>query len=170
MNTIATPLYQLVNYQRELAVLADSGDVPPEQIADTLNALEGDINEKAVNVAAFTRNLEATADAVRDAAKAMLARADRIEKRAESIRAYLLFNMQAAGISKVESPWFTLAVRKNPPAVIVEDEAEIPPEFMVTPEPPPPRPDKTAIKRALQAGTNVPGAHLFQNERLEIRE
>jgi hypothetical protein len=168
--SLATPLDELVRYQHELATLAESGDIPAEQIADTLEALEGDLQEKAVNVAAFTRNLDATASAVREAAKAMLARAERIEKRAESIRAYLLFNMQASGITKVESPWFTLAIRKNPPSVVVDDDAQIPPEFIVQPPPPAPRPDKAAIGRALKAGTVVPGCHLFQNERLEIKE
>jgi hypothetical protein len=169
MNTIATPLYQLVRFQHELEELADSGEIAPEQIADTLNALEGDINEKAVNVAMFSKNLEATAETVREAAKAMLARADRIDKRAESIRAYLLFNMQAAGISKVESPWFTLAVRKNPPAVVIDDESLIPSDYYVSPAPPVPKLDKAAVKRAIQAGTDVPGAHLFASERLEIK-
>lgn len=167
--TISTPLYELVRYQHELEVLADSGEVPAEQIADTLEALDGDIRDKAVNVAAFTKNLEATAEAVREAAKAMLARADRIEKRAESIRAYLLFNMQASGVSKIECPWFTLTVRKNPPSVIIDDEAQIPSDYYVPPPPPIPKLDKTAVKRAIQAGVEVPGARLFQNERLEIK-
>jgi hypothetical protein len=35
---------------------------------------------------------------------------------------------------------------------------------------PEPRPDKVKIKAALKAGEDVPGAHLFQNERLEIKE
>lgn len=168
--TILTPLYELTNYRQQLERLADSGEVPPEEIADTLNALEGDIHEKAVQVAAFARNLEATADAVREAAKAMLARADRIEKRAEGVRNYLLFQMQANGISKVECPYFTLAVRKNPPAVVIDDEAQIPAEFIVTPPPPAPRPDKAAIARAMKSGTDVPGCHLIQNERLDIKE
>lgn len=170
MSTITTPLYELVKYQHELELLADSGEVPPEQIADTLAALDGDIREKAVQVAAFTQNMEATATAVREAAKAMLARADRIEKRADSIRQYLLFQMQAAEISKIESPWFTLSVRKNPPAVVIDDDRALPPEFIVQPPPPAPRPDREAIKRALRAGDEVPGARLVQGERIEIRE
>lgn len=169
MTQITTPLYELVRYQHELATLADSGEIPPEQIADTLESLDGDIRDKAVQVAAFTQNLEATAEAVRQAAKAMLSRADRIEKRAESVRAYLLFQMQAAGITKVECPWFTLAIRKNPPAVVVDDEAQVPEEFIVQPPPPAPRPDKDAIKRALKSGQEVPGCRLIQGERLEVK-
>jgi Siphovirus Gp157 len=170
VNTIATPLYQLVQFQHELEVLSDSGEIPPEQIAETLDALQGDIRDKAISVAQFTKNLDATADAVREAGKAMLARAERIEKRAESVRAYLTFQMQAAGISKIECPFFTLALRKNPPAVVIDDEAQIPSNYYVPPPPPVPKLDKVALKRAIQAGTDVPGVHLLQSERLEIRE
>ena len=169
MSTVSTPLYALTRYQHELELLADSGEVPPEQIAETLDALDGDIKDKAIQVAAFSQNLEATAQAVREAAKAMLARADRIERRAESVRQYLLFNLQATGITKVECPWFTLSVRRNPPAVVVDSEADIPLEYFVEPLPPPPRLDKEAVKRAIRDGKDVPGAHLFQSERLEIR-
>ena len=163
-------LFELVAYRRELEALADSGEIPPEQIADTLAALEGDIESKAIAVAQFARNLEASGAAIREAAKAMLTRADRIEKRAESLRQYLLFQMQAAGITRVECPWFTLAIRRNPPSVVVDDEAAVPQEFRVQPEPPPPRLDRTAIARALKSGADVPGARLVQSERLEVRE
>lgn len=170
MSTILTPLYELTNYRRQLERLADAGEVPPEEIADTLEALEGEINEKAVQVAAFTRNLEATAQAVREAGKAMLARAERIEKRAEGVRNYLLFQMQANSITKIECPYFTLAVRKNPPSVVIDDEAQVPADYLVTPPAPPPRPDKAAIGRALKAGADVAGCRLTQSERLDIKE
>ena len=45
---------------------------------------------------------------------------------AKGIRDYLLNNMQACGISKIESPWFVLSVKQNPPAVVIDDEASIP--------------------------------------------
>jgi hypothetical protein len=168
---VTTPLYELVKYQHELERLADSGEIPPDEIADTLTLLEGDIRDKAVQVAAFTRNLDVSAAAIREAGKAMLARADRVERRAEGVRNYLLFQMQAAGITKIECPWFTLTIRKNPPAVMIDDESKIPTEFMSPPPPPPPpKPNKPLIARILKTGDDVPGAHLVQSERLEIRE
>ena len=170
MNTLATPLYEMVRYRSELERLADSGEVPPEEIADTLEALEGDVRDKAVAVAAFTRNLDSSAEAIREAGLAMLARADRLERRADSVRNYLLFQMQCAQITKIESPWFVVSVRKNPPSVVIEDEILIPAELMVTPDPPPKRPNKMAIGNKLKAGEEVPGARLMQTERLEIRE
>jgi hypothetical protein len=167
---MTAPLYELVRYRDELERLADSGELPAEQLRDTLDALEGDIREKAIAVAAFTRNLDSSATAIRAAGLAMLARAERLERRADGVRNYLLFHCQAAGITKIEAPWFTLAVRKNPPAVVIDNERELPAEFMVQPPAPPPRPDKTAIKAAIKAGADVPGAHLSESDRLEIRE
>ena len=151
----APPLYELVRYKAELERLADEGD---EHVKDTLDLLEGDIRDKAINVGAFTRNIETAASAIREAGRAMLARADRLDRRADSIRNYLLFQCQAAGITKIEAPWFVLSVRKNPPAVVIDDEAQLPPEYVVQPPAPPPRPDKVAIGTDLKAGLAVPGA------------
>ena len=165
-----THLYEIVQHRAEFERLAEQGDLDPQLIVDTLESLDGELNDKAVAVAQFSRNIEATAAAVREAGKAMLDRAARLEKRAESIRNYLLFQMEFAQVSKIECPWFTIAIRKNPPAVIIDDEAAVPDQFKVTPEPPAPRPDKALIRDALKAGEDVPGARLVQSERLEIKE
>src|SRR5260364_273407 len=76
---------------------------------------------------------------------------------------------QHAGLQKVECPYFNIAIRTNPPAVQIEDVRQIPAQFMRQPEPPPPAPDKKAIKEALEAGTDVPGARLVRNQSLRIQ-
>jgi len=79
--------------------------------------------------------------------------------------------MERAGFEKIECPLFKLSIRKNPPSVEILDQLSLPPEFMRTPEPKPPvpAPDKAAIKAALQAGKDVPGARLAQGTRLEVK-
>jgi hypothetical protein len=166
---VSLPLYQLTHQLRELNELADSDEFPAETLRDTLDAVTGEIEVKARSIGLLTRNIEATAAMIRDAAKAMLTRADRLEKRAESIKAYLLFNMEASGITRIECPEFVIAVRKNPPSVVVDDEQAVPPEYFVEPPAPPPRLDKDAVKRAIRDGKDVPGVRLFQSERLEIK-
>jgi hypothetical protein len=162
-------LYEIANQFRELESLADSGDLPPEVIRDTLEGLQGDMQQKGVAVAQFIRNLDVNADVIDEAAKAMQQRANRLRKRAESVKAYLLFNMQATGITKIEAPEFVIALRNNPEAVEIAEGAQIPDELMVRPEPPPPRPDKVKIKAALKAGQNVDGCRLVAGQRVEIR-
>lgn len=163
-------LYEIVRHRAEFERLAESGEVDAQTVMDTLESLDGELNEKAVAIAQFSRNIDATAQAVRDAGKAMLERAARLEKRAESIRQYMLFQLQHAQVSKIECPWFTIAIKRNPPAVIIDDEKALPAEYLTQPEPPAPRPDKTKIKDAIKAGTDVPGARLVQTDRLDVRE
>ena len=100
----ALTLYQIAGQYRELETLSVSDDLPPDVIRDTLEGLTGDLEVKATNVAYFTRNLEATADMIEEAARAMQDRAKRLRKRADSVRQYLLYNMQVAGIRKIEAP------------------------------------------------------------------
>ena len=163
-------LYEIVAHRAEFERLAEQGDLDPQLIMDTLESLDGELNDKAVAIGQFTRNLDATAQAVREAGKAMLDRAARLEKRAESIRSYMLYQLQFAGVSKIECPWFVIQVKHNPPSVVIDDEAAIPAAYKVQPEPPAPRPDKKAIAAALKAGEDVPGARLVQSDRLEIKE
>lgn len=163
------PLYQLVDQYRHLQVLEDP-ELPEEAVRDTLEGLEGEITVKAANVARFIANQESFAEAVEEAAKAMSERAKRLQRRAENIRQYLLVQMQAAGLERIECPEFTVAVRKNPPSVVVDSVGELPSEYFAPPPPPPePRPDKKAIAAALKAGAAVPGARLEQSVRLDIR-
>jgi len=164
-----TALYQLTDQYRLAAERLADLDLPDEVIADTLEGMAGELEVKATNVAAFARNLETTAAAIKDAEASMAARRKALERRAESLRHYLLHNMQRAGIKRIDSPHFTLSVKDNPPAVDVFDVFQLPAEFMRQPEPPPPAPDKPAIKEALKAGVDVPGARLTQSQRLEVK-
>lgn len=161
-------LYSLSAQYKQLAALEDE-DIPEEVIRDTLEALTGDLQDKAVNVAKFMRNLDVFADDIDEAAKAMKDRAARIRKKSESMRSYLLHNMQACEISKIESPYFTLAVRKNPASVVVFDEAQVPAGYMVQKPAPPPQLDKKAVADDLKAGKDVPGCRLEQGVRLEVK-
>lgn len=163
-------LYEIARNKAELERLMEYGDLDPQAIIDTLEAVEGELNEKAVNVAKVARNIDAAAAAVRQAGKDMLDRAARMEKRAESIRQYLLMNMLFSGITKIECPQFVIAVKHNPPAVVIDDEKFIPAEYLTQPEPPAPRPDKMKIRDALKAGEDVPGCRLVASDRVEIRE
>lgn len=161
-------LYEIANEYRDgLEKLGDL-DLPAEAVADTLAALQGTLELKAKNVAAFVQNLEALAASIKEAESKMAHRRKVLENRANSIRQYIKDCMESAGVSKIECPYFKLQIKKSPPSVIIEDEAQLPPEFLRVPELPPPAPDKKAIAEKLKAGDTVPGARLQQGTRLDI--
>lgn len=165
-------LYQIAGEYRQAADTLAELDLDEQTIADTLESINGDLTTKSQNVAFVIRNLEAAAEQIGVAIEAMKARAEALEKRAERIREYLLQNMLMAGVQKIECPYFKLAVRDNPPKVIVDDEKQIPMHYMTDPAPPPPpppKPDKKLIAQALKDGADVPGCRLESGKRIEIK-
>jgi hypothetical protein len=162
-------LYQIsANYLQALDFLTDPEmDLPAEAINDTLEALTGELEDKAVNVAKFLRNMEAAAEAIKQAEDAMAKRRKALESRVKWIKDYLKCGMEQTGITKIECPYFKLAIQNNPAAVNVLDESLIPDQFkeqvIVW------KIDKTAIKEAIKSGVAVPGAELVSGTRLAIK-
>jgi hypothetical protein len=163
-----TALYELAAQYRSAADQLSDLDLPPEVVADTLESLSGELEEKAQSVAYMIRNLEVTADAIKAFEVAQAERRKAIERRAESLREYIKRSMEACGITKIEGPGITLSFRKSS-AVVIDEPALIPAEFMRQPEPPPPAPDKKSIGDALKAGKEVAGAHVEHRQSLQIK-
>lgn len=164
-----TALYVLADeYVAAAQTLADL-EMDDQTVHDTLEGISGALEAKASHVAMFARNLETLAISIQEAERQMAARRKAIENRANRIREYLKMNMQRTGIHRIESPYFTIAIRENPGAVVIDAESQIPEEFMRVPTPPPPAPDKKAIAAAIKIGKEVPGCHIERTQRLEIK-
>lgn len=161
-------LFEITEQYKALIALEDNDEVTPEFIADTLEGLEGDFEEKAVAVAKFILSLEANADAIMAAIDAMELRAARIQKRATSVKHYLLLQMQIVQTKKIQAPEFVISRRASPPAVYVGDEAMVPAEFWRQPPAPPPQIDKAGLKKALDAGREIVGCFIESGEHLRI--
>ncbi|MEQ1580886.1 MAG: siphovirus Gp157 family protein [Steroidobacteraceae bacterium] len=161
-------LYEISERYRELQMLAESDELPPEVIRDTLEGIEGDWQEKAGTVAAYIQNIEVIAEAKKAASKAIAERARMLEKRAESLRQYLLLQFQFMGKTRAECGAFTLILKNNPQSVVIDDETALPAAYMVQPPAPPPKPDKKAIGQAIKLGVEVPGCHAEVSQRVDI--
>jgi hypothetical protein len=161
-------LFEITSQMRALELLEDSGEIPPEVIHDTLQGLQGDFETKAVAVAKFILSMEATSADIEEASKAMKLRADRLKKRAESIKHYLLLQLQITGQKKIETPEVVIRRQNNPPSVFIADEKTVPEQFWVQPEPPPKRIDKDALKKAIQGGATFDGCFVEQGEHVRI--
>ena len=165
-------LFRLAEQHRELEALGTDEELDEtglQAIRDTLDGLTGDIEVKAASVAAVYLNMQAWAKAAQEASKALKERAARIEKRADALKEYMQMALETAGLTKIEGPEFTVSIRKNPPSVKIDPEADLGDEWMVFPEPPPPTPDKRKIGQALKDGAQIKGCSLVQTTRLDIR-
>lgn len=162
-------LYQLAQQYRELAErLADTQE-DPQAVLDTLEGELWPIEVKTRALSYVLANLNYLVEAGRDAERQVAALRKARERRIERLKDYLQTCMEVAGITKVECPEFQAAIRKNPPKVVIDDEALVPHPYWRQPEPEPPVLDKERIKEDIKAGLDVPGAHLEQTTRLEVK-
>ena len=167
MNPVFEAFELAAQYRRLAEALAEQHD-DPRVIADTLEAESGPLDEKLENLAKMVRNLEAADSGVLRTMEDLAARHASLQRAIERGRQLILDLMQTAQRERVTTALFSLAVKKNPPAVVVDCEGELPAEYMIQHEPPPPTPNKKAIAAAIKHGTQVPGAHCEQGVRLDI--
>lgn len=164
-----TSLYNIAaEFRQQLAALADL-DMPPEAVADTVEGMSGELEQKLRAVIAYSLELDIQAAGAAEAAKRMADRAKSLQGRVDWLRTYALQAMQGTGIAEVATDEFAAKVAKKPASVNITDAALIPAAFMRTPEPPLPAPDKKAIADVLKTGAAVPGAELVQGFRLAIK-
>jgi hypothetical protein len=162
-------LFEIAAGYRSMAERLADLDLDDQTIADTLEAEGGELVTKGTNVAFVCRNLEATAAAIKEAEAQMAARRKALESRAARLRKHLLDGMRLANIQRIDSPHFSITIKKNPPSVDVFEPGLVPKEYMTDPPPPPPQIDKDLIKKAIKDGFEVPGCRLTQGERVDIR-
>lgn len=166
MNSLT--LYQLADEYRQLLELAASDEADEDSFGAALEAMRDEIMICAVPLAQVARNLESFEQQIEAAIETMAQRANRAKDRANAIRAYLKERMEQAGINKMEAPFFTLALKKNPPKLMVAEDAVIPRNYLrVIPERL--EPNKLEISKALKNGTEIDGCRLETTTRLEIK-
>lgn len=165
----AITLYEIAAEHRRMVEALLQTDNDQQTIADTIEAESYPLEVKAQSVAYAIKTLQANAAAIKDAEGAMAARRKAMEAQADRIMNYMKLCMEVAGVNRVECPHFTIKVAKNPAAVQIWDEKQIPAAFWKQPETPPPAPDKEAIKAAIKAGQDVPGAQLVSATRLDVK-
>jgi trehalose-6-phosphatase len=157
-------LYEIANtHNQAFLEMADMEDLPEEVINDTLEALQGSFNDKAISVAAFFMNMDADIQAMKDAEKRIADRRKAKEGKVKWMKDYLLINMQRTGITKIECPQFAISLRTNPESVHIVDESLIPNEFKIIETVT--KIDKNAIKKA----GGCPGTELIRAQSINIK-
>ena len=162
-------LYELTEDYMNLLELAEDPDIDEQAFTDTLEGIEGALEDKAEGYAKVIRTLEGDAAACDAESKRLRNKKQTIENNIKRMKAALQYAMQATGKTKFKTALFSFGIQKNPAAVVIDEGyiKNIPDRFLI---PQDPQIDKKAIKEALKAGEDLEGiAHLEQTESLRIR-
>lgn len=161
-------LYEVVaSYRTQLDALAEIEGLDPQTVADTIEGMQGDLQDKLQAVIAYSLDLEIEATGAAAASKRMKERAESLDNRVKWLREYALRAMEACNLPEISTDEWSAKVAKSPPKIIIADDAMIPAQYIRTTVKT--EPDKTALKAALQAGDVLPGVALVSGHRLALR-
>ena len=153
-----TRLYELTGELLEIENMISEEDITADQAKDTLEALEMEFNEKAINTVKVIENFKPSIDVIDQQIKKLQAKKKALQNKQESLREYLRSNMEACEITKIECPFFSITLKKPSQAVQIDNENALPDEFVTVKTTT--APDKKAILAALKKGEQVEGASL----------
>ena len=173
--------YELAEQYNTVRAMLDSGvaftedaqDYDYEQaLRDTLDGIGGELEDKAADIAVLIKEMTAEAAALREEELNLAERRKAKENRVKWLTQDLTDTVQAAGLAKVDRPRATLSFRKSKGVKIDDEEGFIlwaeeagQSRFLNMKT----TVNKTAIRDALKAGDELPGAVLEERQSLQIK-
>ena len=159
-------LYELTNDYMNLLELAEDPDIDEQAFIDTLEGIDGALEDKAEGYAKVIRTLEGDAAACDAESKRLRNKKQTIENNIKRMKTALQYAMEVTGKTKFKTPLFSFNIQKNGYSVSILDESKIPDKYLIPQEP---QVDKRAIVADLKGGEQYSWAELVQTKSLRIR-
>lgn len=157
-----TQLYKLSEHHQQLQRLVEQDEIPLEQLQDTFELVEEEFNDKAVALVYVANNVSSDVAEIDSEIKRLQDRKRIFENKQKQLCEYLRSNMEAAGITTIESPLFSITLAAGRDIAVIDDESSLPENLVAVKTTS--TPDKREILAALKTGLDVPGAHLEKSK------
>ncbi len=152
-------LYELTDAYKTVEGMLYDGETDEQVILDTLESIDGEIEDKADNYAKLMKNIRADVEALKVEEDRISQRRRSLENREKLLKSTLKANLEFIGKTKFKTALFTYTVAANggkAPLSITENLGDIPGKFLI---PQPPKVDTEAVRELLE-GKEVEWAHL----------
>lgn len=161
-------IYELTEDYMNLLAMAEDPDIDEQAFMDTLEGIEGALEDKADGYAKVMKQLEANADGMEAEIKRLQERKSLMAKNVDRMKSTLQKMMETTGKEKFKTELFSFHIQNNPPSLVMdsEDIEVIPMEYLV---PQDPKIDKTKIKADIKAGKEITFAHMVTGRSLRIK-
>lgn len=152
-------LYELSNQYVMLLRMAEDPDIDPQVIEDTLESLDGEIEDKAEGYVCVIKELEANIAKYDSEIKRLTERKTAEANHIKRMKERLMTTMTDIGKTKVKTEHFSVSVARNggaQPMTITATIDQIPEEYIIRE----PKADTKKIREALVSGEALDFAHL----------
>ena len=159
-------LYEINSELQKLLINAvDSDGVIKEEFESDIDKMFEVKEEKLLNCAKYIKNELAFAKMLKDEEEVLKTRRKTVENRVEWMKKYVLSNVEAG--EKVQDSQATISTRKSKSVEIISE--ILIPKDLCNEIPATYKPDKKAIKAAIESGKEIEGAKIVNNLSLQIK-
>jgi hypothetical protein len=109
----AMKLYEIAQNYRTVMDYLQSDEVPEHVVRDTLEAIEGEIQEKLIAMAACIKEIEADVNARESVVSGMQAKIATGKNKIKSIKDYALMTLDNAGLTRLDNVLFNIRSQAN---------------------------------------------------------
>ena len=156
-------LYEMTNNAVMLYELLQNEEIDEQTFKDTLSAMGTE--EKLEGYCKVIRQLEADVEMLKNEKDRIDSKKKVAENSIARMKKTVIEFMKATGESKGNAGTFTVRLSESK-ATSITDESKIPARFLIEQAP---KIDKTAIRKELLAGAEIPGCELQVNEGVQIK-
>lgn len=159
-------LFEITGQLKELWEMLEAGDYDEDMLIDTMEAVEGDFEQKAESYVYIIKQMEADADAMAAMAKDFVEKKQVLENGVKRLKGRLLYMMDAANVPEIKGKAFKIKPVNNggaKPLILADgmEPSEYPVDFQQTQI----VINTKAIREALDAGEELPFAHYGERGR-----
>lgn len=161
-------LYELTGeYIQLMQMLEDASAEDEAEIAAAMEAVAGDIEDKADAYARMMKNLQGDIDTLDQEEKRLKNRRTALENRVDRLKTAIQNAMELTGAKKLKTSIGNWSIQKNPLSVSAVDVEKVPARFLIEQ---PPKVDRRAILEEFkQTGELFDGVTITQGESVRFR-
>lgn len=161
-------LYELKEEYKDLLTMAREMDLTQQDIKDTQEGLDYEIEVKADGYAKIIRTIVGDREVIKNEIKRLTDMDRTLANNEKALKKNLEEAMIETGKTKFKTTLFSFGIQKNPATVKIKDESKVPEEFKIAQ---PDKIDKRGLIKALKEGRLEEDENigLSQTESLRIR-
>ncbi len=163
---MGTSLYLLTEQFMQLLHMADEEMFDQQIIKDTLEGVEGEIEEKADSYVKVMKSLEGDVVCIDAEIERLKTRKKTLVNNIDAMKTNLEGAMMLTGKTKFKTTLFSYNIQKNAPSLEVLDETMVPTKFLIPQEP---KLDRVAMLKYIKENGEQSWGRTKQTESLRIR-
>lgn len=156
-------LYEMTGVAMELYAMFENDEIDEQVMNDTLEGIG--VEGKLEDYCKVIRQLEADAFVFKTEKLRLAERQSKAEKSVERLKNAISMYLTAKGSKSEKAGIFDISLRKSE-SVVIDDIYKVDEQYVTYQEP---KPDRTAIKKAINSGAKIEGAHIEIKQNVNIK-